>query len=38
MIFDGARVKSRGGAPALRPVDYEQFEFFQPGGTKAVLD
>jgi dipeptidyl aminopeptidase/acylaminoacyl peptidase len=38
MIFEGDLVKSRGSAMPLRPADYEHFEFFQPGGEKAVVD
>ena len=38
MLFEGDRVRSRGGAAALRPADYEHFEFFQPGGAKADAD
>jgi acetyl esterase/lipase len=38
LMFEGALVKSRGGAMPLRPADYEKFELFQPGADKTAFD
>jgi hypothetical protein len=36
IVYDEqGRVKSRNGAPALKPEDFAQFDFFGPGGEEG---